>query len=52
MSEIMVGLIGHRRTGRRQYLSEDADLFERRLPIGKDYAMGDDGGQKDKETKG
>ena len=28
---------------------EDADLLERRLPIGKDYAMGDKGGKKDKE---
>ena len=30
-------------------LVEDADLLERRLPIRKDYAMGDKGGKKDKE---
>jgi hypothetical protein len=28
---------------------EDADLLELRLPIRKDYAMGDKGGKKDKE---
>ena len=27
----------------------DANPLERRLPIGKDYAMGDKGGKKDKE---
>ena len=34
---------------RRECLVGDADLLERRLPIGKDHAMGDKGGKKDKD---
>jgi hypothetical protein len=48
-SEKTVGSIGHRRTGPRQYLVADEELRERRVPIGKDYAMGDKGGKKDKD---
>ena len=44
-----IGLIGHRRTGRRQCVVEDPEILERQLPIRKDYAMGDKGGKKDKE---
>jgi hypothetical protein len=48
-SKKTVGSIGHCRTERRQYLVGDEVLLERRLPIGKDYAMGDKGGKKDKD---